>query len=77
MCELLNSHYDIVFVKLRALIDLEAVSKSYLCIEKLTSWNGFVFGWSNVPLYATTFKIIFAFIWLVVDKNLTGLSTWV
>jgi hypothetical protein len=31
-----NSYYDVVFVKGRALIGLEAVSKSYSCIEKLT-----------------------------------------
>jgi hypothetical protein len=44
MCELRNSHYDMIFVKWRALIDLEAVSESFFCIEKLTFCNGFVFG---------------------------------
>jgi hypothetical protein len=58
MCELRNSHYNMVFVKWRALIGLEAVSKSYSCIKKFTFWNGFVFGWNIVPLYGTNFNTI-------------------
>jgi hypothetical protein len=58
MCELRNSHYDMDLVKWKALIGLEAVSKSLLLYRKVNFLKQFCMCSNNVPLNGITCNII-------------------